>query len=119
MGFKDLECFNKVLLAKQFWSLVIQPYSLVANIFREKYCKDGLFLEAKTKGHHSMIQKSILTTKATLKASLRWKVGNGENINIWGDKWLLTSTSFAIQSPPEILNGVATVSELILVDGKE
>lgn len=71
MGLKDLDCFNKVLLAKQLWRLVTQPHSLVASILRKKYCKDVLFLEAKVQGYHSLIWKSILASKSVLNVGLR------------------------------------------------
>jgi hypothetical protein len=36
-GFKDLECFNLALLAKQGWRLIHNSDSLVSPIFKEKY----------------------------------------------------------------------------------
>lgn len=43
LGFRDLECFNRALLAKQGWQLVQQPDSLVAQIMRDKYYPHGTF----------------------------------------------------------------------------
>lgn len=41
MGFKEFECFNKALLAKQGWCLVQRLDTLVALIFKEKYYSQG------------------------------------------------------------------------------
>lgn len=41
MGFKEFECFNKVLLAKQVWCLVQRLDTLVALIFKEQYYSHG------------------------------------------------------------------------------
>lgn len=65
-----------------------------------------------------MIWKNILASQPTLKEGLRWRVGNDKNIKIWDDKWLLTPSSFAVQSPPKILNAATMVNELMDADGK-
>lgn len=39
LGFRDLACLNRALLAKQEWRLLKEPQSLVAKIFKAKYYK--------------------------------------------------------------------------------
>jgi hypothetical protein len=46
IGFRDLQVFNKALLAKQGWRLLSYPKSLVARIFKEKYYHTGSFMKA-------------------------------------------------------------------------
>lgn len=41
MGFRDLICFNKALLAKQCWRLFQNPDSLAPKFFRAKYNYGG------------------------------------------------------------------------------
>jgi hypothetical protein len=36
LGFRDLECFNTALLAKQRWCIIQNPNSLVSRILKEK-----------------------------------------------------------------------------------
>lgn len=62
MSFHDLESFNKTLIAKQLWCLVIKPCSLVATLLKDKYCKIGNFLSASVKGHSSLLWKSLMAT---------------------------------------------------------
>lgn len=42
-----------------------------------------------------------------------WRVGNGEKISIWGDRWIPTPPSNKVQSPISILPADARVSDLI------
>jgi len=51
-----------------------------------------------------------------LQADLIWKVGNGEMIRIWRDKWLPSQHSNMIQEPVSMLGSEARVSELIDYD---
>lgn len=47
------------------------------------------------------------------KVGLIWRVEDGASIKIWGDKWLLTPTSYAVQSPVRVLDREARVKKLI------
>jgi hypothetical protein len=51
-----------------------------------------------------------------LKKGLFCKISNGENIRIWGDKWVSILTTFAIHSFPRESNGDTKVAELIDID---
>lgn len=88
MGFRDLEAFNIALLAKQGWRFLQHPDSMVATIFKEKCFKGGNFLQAPVGHNSSYVWRSITKAKPSLIRGLRWRVGNGESIMVWRDKWL-------------------------------
>jgi hypothetical protein len=88
MGFRDLICFNKALLAKQSWRLWQTPDSLVSRIMQGKYYANGSILEAKMGHNPSYAWRSILSSCDLLKEGLYWRIGNGEKAKIWGDKWV-------------------------------
>ncbi|KAA3476720.1 reverse transcriptase [Gossypium australe] len=46
MGFRDLNCFNIALLAKQGWRLLRNPNSLLARTLKARYFKDSDFLKS-------------------------------------------------------------------------
>jgi hypothetical protein len=54
-----------------------------------------------------------LSAKDLLAQGLIWRVGDGNSINVWGDRWLPTPTSFSVQSPVNHLPLDAKVSALI------
>ncbi|XP_042944738.1 uncharacterized mitochondrial protein AtMg00310-like [Carya illinoinensis] len=113
LGFRDLEIFNMALLAKQGWRFIKSPNSLAARIFKDKYYKYSSFLDASLGSKPSLIWRSIWNARALVKEGIRWRVGDGSKIKIWGSKWLPSPSSFSIQSPVSVLQVDAKVEELI------
>ena len=113
MGFHDLTCFNQALLAKQVWRLLKNPNTLTGQILQAKYYSGGNILEAWVSKTASYAWKSISGSRALIREGLIWQIGNGEQVKIWGDKWVPTSATFSIQSSPKILHEQAIVNELI------
>jgi hypothetical protein len=118
MGFRDLSCFNKAMLAKQVWRLWKTPDSLIAKIMNAKYFPDDSILEAPLGKKPSFAWRSIHGSRNLLKEGLIWRVGNGKTIRIWKDNWLNTPITHLVQSPPKFLPDNATVSNLIDADTK-
>ena len=51
-----------------------------------------------------------------VKRGIRWNVGNGDSIRVWGDKWLPSPSTFRITSLRLFLQTETRVSELISHD---
>jgi hypothetical protein len=96
MGFRDLEVFNLTLLAKQGWHLTQFPYSLIGKILREKYFPNGTFWQAQLGRRSTYAWWSIFNARAVLEGGLVWRVENGEHIKIWGNKWLLSLSTYEV-----------------------
>lgn len=88
MGFRDLQCFNQALLAKQLWRLLTHPNSLVCKVLRAKYFPSCSLMEAEVKHNSSWFWKSVSGSKKLLAEGLRNRVGNGERTNVWWDCWV-------------------------------
>jgi hypothetical protein len=117
MEFRDFRCFHKTLLAKKCWWLWRSPDSLVSQIMSAKYNANSSLLQAKLGSKPSYGWRSILGSCYLLKEGLLWRIGNGEDTKIWGDKWIPRTTTFTIQSTPRLLNLDAKVAELLDRDG--
>jgi hypothetical protein len=113
LGFRDLVMFNKALLAKQGWRLLQDPSSLPASILKAKYFPNSNFLGAKLGSRPSFAWRSLFNARDLLLQGIMWRVGYGRSINIWGDKWLLTSITYAVQSPPKTFAASTNVAVLI------
>ncbi|KAG7974599.1 hypothetical protein I3843_06G055600 [Carya illinoinensis] len=119
LGFRNVESFNLVLLAKQGWRMLENPNSIAFHVYRDKYCKQQHLLEAKLGVTPSLIWRSVWERLNLLKEGLRWRVGNGEKIRIWGDRWIPSLTTFSVQSVYKEGEEGERVSGLINIQTKE
>lgn len=88
IGFRNLYGFNLALLGKHIWNFCINPNSLVARVYKERYFPSVHVLEA-TKGQHSScIWNGIWTAKEELREGFRWVIGSGEDIVATKDRWI-------------------------------
>ncbi|KAK3204299.1 hypothetical protein Dsin_018345 [Dipteronia sinensis] len=99
LGFKDLLSFNQSLLSKQAWRILTCPNSLVAQIFKVKYFKNGDFLNASVKTGGSHVWRSIVWGRSLLSSGLRWVVGDGSNISVFKDRWIPRPNTFKTITP--------------------
>jgi len=112
MGFRDLESFNKALLAKQCLRLLKNPEFLSARILKAKYFPFGSILDSPLGWRPSYIRRSIWLARDLLSEGLQWRVGNGRYIRIWNDQWLPKHIAHCV-FPRQGLHEEAYVSELI------
>lgn len=98
MGFTDLRVFNDALLGLQSWRLIREPNSLFARVMKAKYYANSDFLEASLGHPCSYSWSSIWSSKALLKKGVVWRVGNGAQIKIWDDPWIVDESGRHITS---------------------
>lgn len=68
-------------------------------MLRAKYYLDGNLLKAGNKKGSSFTWQSIVSGLQTFMRGHIWRVGTGENINIWNDCWMPNSPSRKILTP--------------------
>lgn len=115
MGFRDVQDFNKAMLAKQAWRLLTKEDSLMFKVLKGKYFPKCGFLEAKHNSSSSFTWKSILLARNLLSKGVRKVVGNGASINIWTDPWVPSLHGFKLDARGSMeLDQPGTVNELIV-----
>jgi hypothetical protein len=75
-------------------------------------------LEAKLGSKPSYTWRSLFGSRDLLFQGLLWRVGDGNSIRVWVDRWLPIPISYSVQSTPKIISANATVDELIDVEMK-
>jgi hypothetical protein len=98
MGFFYLRTSSTAMLAKQCWRLLKEPDSLCARVLRARYYPDGNLLQAKLKSGSSYTWQSVLYGIQTFNSGCIWRVGEGEQINIWEDPWIPTRICFSARA---------------------
>lgn len=117
LGFRDLEIFNDALLCKQLWRLVTKPNLLMSKVLKSKYFPQSDLFTATSKPTDSWLWKSWMEAKYLLQEGSAWKVGRGDRVNIWGDKWLNDPHRKRILSPKPEGCQLRKVKELMNPNG--
>lgn len=119
IGFRDLESFNKALLAKQCWRIIKNPNALWVKILKARYFPNCSFLEASKGSRASWGWSSLLAGRNTIDTNARWQINNGRKVDVWKDRWIPNSKRGMIE--PVITNNRFTplqVCELIDEDSR-
>lgn len=87
--------------------------SLFYKVFNAKYFPYAPFLQSRLGRNSSFVLKRIYEAKKVLIEGCRWRVGDGQKIKIWGDKWLPTPMTYKVTTPRRVLDDEAMVSNLI------
>lgn len=99
LGFKDLDCFNKTLLAKQLWRILEQPHSILGRTFKAKNYPSRSLIAASLGVRPYFAWRNLYPVVALLKEATISRVGNGNQVKVWKDKSLHGSASPYVLSP--------------------
>jgi hypothetical protein len=88
MGFRHFYGFNLAMLGKQGWHLLTNHDTILSRVFKAIYYLKTRFLEANLGNNPSYVWCSIHASRVVVRRELRWRLGNGNNINVWKHPWL-------------------------------
>jgi hypothetical protein len=116
LGYRDIECFNLALLAKQGSRFLQNTDSSVAKVFKEEYFPNAGFLNSILGYKPLYAWRSLWNAKPLLKQGLLWRVGDGHSIKVWKDCWIPSPTSYSVWNSIHVIGEDATVNCLIYVN---
>lgn len=82
LGFRDMDCW------RQIWCLLQNENSIAFIVLKTKYFPHCSLREARIGARPSLVWRSIHACIEDMNNGLMWKVGNGESIKVWTEKWL-------------------------------
>lgn len=82
MIFRDLCSFNLAMLGKHIWRVLHFRNSLLSRFLKTKYYSSCDILDAVPKRNSSLPWKIICSTMELVRSGIRWRVGNGHDIDI-------------------------------------
>lgn len=94
LGFRDLEAFDDVMLAKQLRRLINDSSSLVYRLPKARYFLSGDLFSAELGSKPSFTWRSLWGAREVICKGSWWLVGNGDNINVWDSRWIPCLWSF-------------------------
>jgi hypothetical protein len=113
MGFRDTKHMNQALLARQCWRILQKPESLCSRLLKSIYYPQGNFLDTVFRQDASPSWHGIEYGLELLKEGLIWRIGNGEDVNIWRDGWIPRDHNLKV-CPGKSKSRVRKVSQLLL-----
>ncbi|XP_057790949.1 uncharacterized protein LOC131008065 [Salvia miltiorrhiza] len=88
LGFRDLHLFNKAMLAKQVWRILLNDSSMLARSLKARYFPRSDILLANNAHNPSYAWRSLLVGRDLLIKGLAWRIGDGARIRIGIDAWI-------------------------------
>lgn len=82
IGFRDLECFNVAMLAKQAWRFVTNRSSLLLRLLKARYFARASFFTAEVGDCPATTWRSILSAREALISGIRKRIGDGTTTSI-------------------------------------
>lgn len=89
LGFHDISGFNQSLLTKQAWRILQQPNSLVSQVLKSKYWRNGSFMDCGLGTRPSFAWRSILHGRDLIAQGMVMKLGDGRTTKVWTDNWII------------------------------
>jgi len=119
MSFKNLPAFNIAMLGEQGWRLMTNPGSLVARLYKAIYYPMCNFFELTLGYKPSSVWRSMCNSKFILKAGSKWRIGDGEDILVWYNKWIANDVTLIPHVDGDFPLADLRVSGCMLHDRKE
>ncbi|GKD37780.1 RNA-directed DNA polymerase, eukaryota, reverse transcriptase zinc-binding domain protein [Tanacetum coccineum] len=87
LGLKNLAKWNEVLMIKHIWNVASKKDTLWVKWVNIERLKGRSVWEIQCDGNSSMGWRSIMSLRDKVREHIWWKIGNGNSVSAWHDKW--------------------------------
>uniref|UniRef100_A0A2C9VWQ3 Reverse transcriptase zinc-binding domain-containing protein n=1 Tax=Manihot esculenta TaxID=3983 RepID=A0A2C9VWQ3_MANES len=102
------------MLGKQRWRMLTQTNTLLPKMFKSKYFPKRNLLDAILGFNSSFIWRGMVSSLSILRRGVRWRVSNGEKINIAKGIWLPKDDSFMVEDGAMFVGDNMRVKDLFV-----
>ncbi|KAJ9557020.1 hypothetical protein OSB04_011634 [Centaurea solstitialis] len=88
LGFKRLTVWNRSLITKNLWAILIARNCLWVRWIKRYSLRDVCFWNARSNNRWSWVLRKMLNIRHEIRRFVSYKVGNGNTPNAWEDTWL-------------------------------
>ena len=105
LGIKDIDTFNLALVGKWKWQLMQEKGELWTRVLESKYGGWRNLDEQGSTGNQSVWWRDLKQAfnqsqqGVVIQNNMRWKVGGGDKIRFWKDKWIHQEETLAERYP--------------------
>ncbi|KAK2445802.1 putative mitochondrial protein [Trifolium repens] len=101
---------------KQDWQLLTNQDTILSRVLKAKYYPKTGFLEANLGHNPSYVWRSIHASQVVVIRGLRWRLGNGNSINVWKHPWLRNDNYTHVTTTMMVGREDMRVAELVNYD---
>lgn len=94
LGIKRPSAMNSAMPEKIGWSLTHDFDKPWVKAIKAKHFSCSTFMQCQKKKNCSNLWPTLLNTRNTLTKRLCYKVGRGNNVNMWEDHWIPNTPGF-------------------------
>lgn len=84
--------------------MLTEEDSLTGRVFKGIYYPRTTTVDNKYGYAPNYARRSILSAMELVSIGVRWRIGNGDKVRIWGDSWLLENVGFTAFSSINVLD---------------
>lgn len=117
LGFHNSRDFNLAMLVTESYRFIKSPEALVSKVYRARYFPKNSFLHANIGNNPSIIWRSVIEAHEIIRKGVRWRIGDGKDVMVWGELWLPYSSNLMIQIEAPSYLQEATVASLVNEEG--
>ncbi|OMO86542.1 reverse transcriptase [Corchorus capsularis] len=122
LGLRKMEYHNRVLIQKTTWRFITQPQSLWVQCMHAKYKVQGDIFDfirdvGAKKSAWSSSWRGKVGALDELHRGLKKRVGSGETIHFWTDRWLEVPLIDLIKDLPSFMDITLMISDFMVNEG--